>query len=166
LADFFTILEKKRTFKGLKVAYVGDGNNVCYSLMLLAEQIGVKMVVAVPKGYGPRVTGNGLRYIEIINDPKIAVSGADVIYTDVWASMGQEAEAAERKKVFKSFQVNKELLALAKKDALVMHCLPAHRGEEITDDVLEGKNAVVFDQAENRLHVQKAILVKLLGGKE
>jgi ornithine carbamoyltransferase len=161
LADFFTILEKKRTFKGLKIAYVGDGNNVCYSLMLLAEQIGISMAVATPKGYEPKIE-HGTQGIEIVNDPREAVKDADVIYTDVWASMGQEAEAAERKKIFKDFQVNKELLALAKKDALVMHCLPAHRGEEITNDVLEGKQSVVFDQAENRLHVQKAVLVKLL----
>ncbi|MCX5750592.1 MAG: ornithine carbamoyltransferase [Candidatus Saganbacteria bacterium] len=158
LADFFTILEKKRTFKGLKIAYVGDGNNVCYSLMLLAEQIGVKMSVATPKGYEPRALGA----IQIVNDPREAVKDADVIYTDVWASMGQEKEAAEKKLKFKDFQVNAKLLSLAKKDALVMHCLPAHRDEEITDDVLEGKQSVVFDQAENRLHVQKAILVKLL----
>jgi ornithine carbamoyltransferase len=141
--------------------------------MLLAEQIGVKMAVAAPKGYEPvddqkkRGFGSSLfRMVTIVNNAAEAVKDADVVYTDVWASMGQEKEAAEKKLKFKDFQVNAKLLSLAKKDALVMHCLPAHRNEEITDEVLEGKNSIVFDQAENRLHVQKAILVKLLGGEK
>ncbi len=174
LGDIFTIIEKKKNLKGLKFAYIGDGNNVCHSLMFAAAKLGINMTVATPVAYAPKPeivklalkdakkTGSK---IEIINDPMGAARNADVIYTDVWASMGQEKEAQTRKKDFVGFQVNSKLMALAKKDVVVMHCLPAHRGEEITNEVLDGKHSVVFDQAENRLHVQKAILALLLGGK-
>lgn len=158
MADLFTIQEKKSKLKGLKLAYIGDGNNVCNSLIQGCSKIGMEIVVSCPKGYEPDLKAN------IIRDPKAAVAGADVIYTDVWASMGEEKQAVNKKKEFKDYQVNGKLVDLAKKDVLVMHCLPAHRGEEITDEVLEGKNSIVFDQAENRLHVQKAILVELMGG--
>lgn len=175
LSDFFTIQEKKGRsgLKGLKMAYIGDGNNVCHSLMLAAAKVGTNLTIATPEGYEPDEKIVKLAFedakqtgveIDILNDPVIAAKDADVIYTDVWASMGQEKESAKRKKIFKPFQINKELAALAKPDFIFMHCLPAHRGDEVTNDVMDGPNAVVFDQAENRLHVQKAILVLLLGG--
>lgn len=173
LADIFTVLEKKKSLEGIKFAYIGDGNNVCNSLMFAAAKTGMNLTVAAPKGFEPKDSIMELVFqdakktgveIDILNDPVIAAKDADVIYTDVWASMGQEAESKKRKKAFKKFQVNQELVSLAKKDVVIMHCLPAKRGEEITDDVLDGKKSVVFDQAENRLHVQKAILVKLLEG--
>jgi len=157
LADIYTIKEKLKHLKGLTLAYVGDGNNVCNSLLYACAKVGMNMNVATPKGYEP----DGV-VINLFHQPEDAVKNADIIYTDVWASMGQEKEAAKRKKVFKNFQVNKKLVNLAKKNCLIMHCLPAHRGEEITDEIIESKNSVIFDQAENRLHVQKAILVKLL----
>jgi ornithine carbamoyltransferase len=171
LADVFTVREKKGDPKGLKFAYIGDGNNVCHSLMFCAAKVGMNMTIAVPRGYEPKEKIVKLAFedgknagieIDILNDPVVAVRDADVIYTDVWASMGQEKESKKRKKAFKKFQVNQELVKLAKKDAIIMHCLPAHRGDEITDEVLDGPNSVVFDQAENRLHVQKAILALLL----
>lgn len=174
LTDIFTVWEKKKTFKKLKFAYIGDGNNVCHSLMFAAAKMGMNLTIATPKGYEPRKEIVKLAFedakktgieIDILNDPVIAAKDADVIYTDVWASMGQEKEIKKRKKVFRKFQVNQPLVALAKKDVIVMHCLPAHRGEEITDEVIDGAHSVVFDQAENRLHVQKAILALLLGGK-
>ncbi|MFA4857657.1 MAG: ornithine carbamoyltransferase [Candidatus Margulisiibacteriota bacterium] len=176
LADVFTVMEKKgagslKNLKKVKMAYIGDGNNVCHSLMLAAAKVGMNLSVATPPGFEPRpeitrlaqadARGSGAK-IEIMNDPKKAVEKADVIYTDVWASMGQEEEAASRKIKFAAFQVNRRLVGLAKPDAIIMHCLPAHRGEEITDEVIDGPNSVVFDQAENRLHVQKAILAILL----
>jgi ornithine carbamoyltransferase len=170
LSDIFTIVEKKGD-KGLKVAYIGDGNNVCHSLMLACAKLGINLVIATPKGHEPKEEMVNLAFqdaketkdlIEIMNDPVAAASKADVLYTDVWVSMGQEGK--KEKKAFRGFQINKELLKLAKPDAIVMHCLPAHRGEEITSDVIDGPNSVVFDQAENRLHVQKAILALLLGG--
>ncbi len=171
LSDIFTIKEKK-SLKGSKIAYIGDGNNVCHSLMFICAKLGIDLVIATPKGYEPKeeivklafsdARANG-SLIEIMNDPVSAASGADVIYTDVWASMGQEKETEKRKKDFRGFQINKVLVKLAKPDCLVMHCLPAHRGEEITDDIMDGSNSAVFDQAENRLHVQKAILALLLG---
>ncbi|MFC1637499.1 ornithine carbamoyltransferase [Candidatus Margulisiibacteriota bacterium] len=174
LADFFTVREKKGSLKGLKFAYIGDGNNVCHSLMFAAAKVGMNMTIATPRGYEPNEKmvqlafedgqGAGVE-MDILDDPVIAAKNADVIYTDVWASMGQEKEAKKRQKVFSKFQVNQELVKLAKNDAIVMHCLPAHRGEEITNEVLDGPQSVVFDQAENRLHVQKAILTLLLGGK-
>ena len=171
LADIFTIQEKKGTLKGLKLVYVGDGNNVCHSLMQGASKVGMEMVVASPRGYQPKkeivkkIQGSRVKgQVSVVEDPREAVAGADIIYTDVWTSMGREKEAIKRKKIFKDYQLNSKLVSLAKKDALIMHCLPAHRGEEITDEVFESKNSVIFDQAENRLHAQKAILVELLGG--
>lgn len=171
LADIYTIREKIKIVKGVTLAYVGDGNNVCNSLLYGCSKIGINMNVATPKGYEPNVTVlsearkfselSGSR-INLFNTAGQAVNGADVIYTDVWTSMGQEKEAAERKTLFKEFQVNKNLVELAKKNVFVMHCLPAHRGEEITDEVMDSRNSIVFDQAENRMHVQKAILIKLL----
>lgn len=173
LADLFTIWEKKGKLRGVKIAYVGDGNNVCHSLFNIASIMGMEMIAACPKGYQPdpnvmKVVNEDAKrskaVIGVVNDPADAVIGADVIYTDVWTSMGQEKESAKRKKAFKNYQVNLDMVKKAKKDAIVMHCLPAHRGEEITSDVMDSKYSVVFDQAENRLHVQKAILALLLGG--
>jgi len=172
LADYMTIYEKKGTLKGLKLAYVGDGNNMVHSLMMGGAKLGLHVAVASPAGYEPDAeivqttldvaAATGGKYT-FHYDPKEAVKDADVIYTDVWASMGQEAEQQEREQAFKSFQVNAELTQLAKPDYLFMHCLPAHRGEEVTEDVLEGSNSIVFDEAENRLHAQKAVLAALMG---
>jgi ornithine carbamoyltransferase len=172
LADFQTIKEKKGKLKGVKLAYVGDGNNVCHSLIEAAAMVGAEISVAAPKGYEPakdvvknaekEAKKTGAR-ISIMNDAFAAVKDADAVYTDVWASMGQEDEAEERKKIFAPYQVNAELLKAAKPDAIVLHCLPAHRGEEITDEVIDGPQSVVFDQAENRLHAQKALLLLLFG---
>ena len=163
LSDLFTIKEKKG-LGGIKLAFVGDGNNVLNSLLYGCKKIGLKLNVACPKGYEPnkdilKETGD---IVTLFNSAKEAVKDADIIYTDVWTSMGKEKEHKKRLKIFKNFQVNRGLLNLAKKGALVMHCLPAHRGEEITDEVLDSPNSIAIDQAENRLHVQKAILVKLL----
>ena len=175
LADVYTIKEKLKKIKGKTLAYIGDGNNVCNSLLMISAKCGINMNVGAPVGYEPdknivqlvkkeaKVSG---ATINIFNDPKEAAAGADVLYTDVWASMGQEEEAAKRKEVFKNFQINDNLLSLANKGALVMHCLPAHRGEEITAEVIDSPNSVVFDEAENRMHVQKAVLIKLLGEKK
>jgi len=172
LADLFTIKEKLKDLKKVTLAYVGDGNNVCNSLLFAASKAGMKINVAAPKGYAPceevvkgareiaKTTGSR---VKITEDPVYAVQGANVVYTDLWASMGQEDEIVKRKIIFKDFQINLKLLANAAPGVLVMHCLPAHRGEEITDEVMESKNSIVFDQAENRMHVQKAILIKLLG---
>lgn len=171
LADILTIWEKRGQLKGLKLAYVGDGNNVCNSLLSAAGKTGMHMSVAGPKGYEPKpqVLAEVRRFaaetgseITLTCDPYQAVEKADVIYTDTWASMGQEAEAEARRRPFQPYQVNDRLLAAAQPGVLVLHCLPAHRGEEITDAVMDGPHSVVFDQAENRLHAQKAILVKLL----
>lgn len=173
LGDLFTITEKYGN-KKIKVSFVGDGNNVLHSLLLGCSMMGKDIYVATPSGNGPnpeilekakREAAANKSIIEITNDPRACVKDADVVYTDVWVSMGQESKRAERLKIFKGFQLNKELLSNAKKSALVMHCLPAHRGEEITDAVMDSKNSIVYEQAENRLHVQKAILLKLLGGK-
>jgi len=175
LADFYTLLEKRGSFEGLSIAYVGDGNNVCHSLLLLAGKIGVNMRVASPEGYEPReeIVKRALNEaektganIQILNDPHKAVEGVDAIYTDVWASMGQEEEREIRAKIFKPYQVNEELVKLARSDAYIMHCLPAHRGEEITDEVIDSPQSIVLDQAENRLHVQKALMAWILGGWE
>ncbi len=172
LADVYTIREKLKNIKGITLAYIGDGNNVCNSLLHACSKVGINVNIATPKGYEPDKTVlNEARVIaktkkatiNLSTKPQEAVKEVDVIYTDVWTSMGQEKEDKIRKKMFKKFQVNKNLVKLAKKNVLVMHCLPAHRGEEITDEVMESKNSVIFDQAENRLHVQKAILIKLLG---
>jgi len=162
LADLYTIKQKKKKLKGLKLVFLGDGtNNTCHSLIYGCEKMGLKMVVSCPAKYKPKIKGK----YRVISDPKSAVAAADVVYTDTWVSMGQEKQKFIREKAFKGFQVNAELISLAKKKALVMHCLPAHRGEEITDDVIESKNSVIFDQAENRLHVQKALLLTLLSAK-
>ncbi|KKW47313.1 MAG: Ornithine carbamoyltransferase, catabolic [Candidatus Kaiserbacteria bacterium GW2011_GWA2_58_9] len=162
LADALTILEHKGTLKGLKLAFIGDGNNVTTSLAHLSAKLGMDFAVASPKGYelpADVVKGSG---VALAGNPAEAVKNADVVYTDTWTSMGDEAEADRRKKEFGAYQVNSELLKKAQKDAIVMHCLPAHRGEEITDAVMDGPQSVVFDQAENRMHAQKAILAKLL----
>jgi ornithine carbamoyltransferase len=171
LSDLFTIREKKKKLKGIKIAYVGDGNNVANSLLEGAAIMGMAISVAGPSGYEPdgaivdwardcaRRTGGS---IEIMRDPFVAVKGADVLYTDVWTSMGQEKQEARRVKVLGPYQLNDRLLGAAKKDAIVMHCLPAYRGQEITASVLDGPHSVILDQAENRLHVQKAILIRLL----
>jgi ornithine carbamoyltransferase len=172
LADIFTIKEKLKNLKNVTLAYIGDGNNVCNSLLFAAAKTGMNIAVATPQGYSPdkqvvkdaqaiaQKTGSQIRIFE---DAVGAVKGAQVVYTDVWASMGQEDEVNKRKIIFKDFQINNKLLANAASGVLVMHCLPAHRGEEITDQVMDSKNSIVFDQAENRMHVQKAILIKLLG---
>jgi len=174
MADVFTIKEKKGVLKGLKMAYIGDGNNVCHSLMFACAKLGINLMIATPKGYGPKEEIVKMAFedaktsgaeIDILNDPVVAAKDADVIYTDVWASMGQEKQAQKRRKVFAKFQVNSKLFGLAKPDCIFMHCLPAHRGDEVTADIIDGPQSVVFDQAENRLHVQKAILTLLLGGK-
>ncbi len=167
LADVMTIKEKKGKLRGVRVAYVGDGNNVANSLIEAASSTGIDLVLACPKGYEPdsKICKDALSQgakINILSDPKTAVKNADVIYTDVWVSMGQEKEAEKRKKIFRAYQVNKKLLSLANSDAIVMHCLPAHRGEEITDEVIDSPQSVVFDQAENRLHTQKALLEFLI----
>lgn len=174
LADLYTIREKKGKLKGLTLAYIGDANNVCNSLVYICAKLGVNINIAAPKKYSlenkvleeARVLGEEGFSVDLFEDPFEAVKGSDVLYTDVWVSMGQEKESAGRKKIFRNFQVNSSLLSAAKKDALVMHCLPCHRGEEITDEVVDGPNSVVFDQAENRMHAQKAILIKLLKGEE
>ncbi|MDP2911445.1 MAG: ornithine carbamoyltransferase [Candidatus Omnitrophota bacterium] len=163
LSDLFTIKEKKG-LNNITVAFIGDGNNVLNSLLYICHKMGIRINASCPKGYEPdketlkEVAGSAA----IFNSPSDAVKGADVVYTDVWTSMGQEKEYRKRLKAFKKYQVNSELMKFANKDAIVMHCLPAHRGQEITDEIIDGKSSVVLDQAENRLHVQKAILIKLL----
>jgi len=171
LADLFTIYEKKGKLSGLKLAYVGDGNNVAHSLIFGCSKVGMDITLACPKGYEPNpevvsrakdeVKRNGSK-IKVTNDPKEAAKGADIIYTDVWASMGQEKEHEERVKIFKPYQVNMGLAKHAKEDYLFMHCLPAHRGEEVTDEVADSRNSVIFDQAENRMHTQKALLALIM----
>ena len=175
LADLLTIYEKKDRWRGLVLAFVGDGNNVARSLMLGSAMVGMEFRIASPQGYCvPRAlvdkaeslaAASGAAVV-CVESPQEAVRGADVVYTDVWASMGQEKEQVERRRAFSGYQVNAELLALASPDAIVMHDLPAHRGEEIADEVIEGPQSVVFDQAENRLHAQKAVLALILGGEE
>lgn len=171
LADYFTIQEVRNSLQGLNLCFVGDGNNVAHSLMIGGARLGVNVTVACPVGYEPQPSAveqalNDARStnstIQVIHDPYEGAKGADVVYTDVWASMGQEAEAEERKKTFRPFQVNRDLMAQAKKDAIFMHCLPAHRGEEVTDEVMDAPQSVVFQQAENRLHVQKALMYQLM----
>ncbi|MDD3926636.1 MAG: ornithine carbamoyltransferase [bacterium] len=167
LADFYTIRQKLDGLQGLKLAYVGDGNNVAHSLMLTAATVGTNMVVATPRGFEPdkgivetarKIASASGSKIELTDDPMAAVEMANVIYTDVWASMGQEEEALLRRAIFRDYQVNDEKLDVADPEAIVLHCLPAHRGEEITDSAIDGAHSAVFDQAENRLHVQKAIM--------
>lgn len=170
LSDLMTMREKKGDLTGLHVAWVGDGNNVAHSWINAAARLPIRLVLACPLGYEPRQDilerARGLaRYeIRVCRDPVEAVTGADVINTDVWASMGQERERGVRLKAFRGYQVDGALLRKAKADAVVLHCLPAHRGEEITDEVMDGPNSAVFDQAENRLHFQRALLDWLLGG--
>ncbi len=171
LADLMTIKEHKGCLTGLKFAYVGDGNNMTHSLMIGCTKVGMEVRVATPKDYEPQADvvaaaqkiaqAKGTKLI-LTQDPKEAVAGADIVCTDTWASMGQEAEKEVRKKIFADYQVNAELVKLAAGDALVMHCLPAYRGMEITEDVIEGPQSVVFDEAENRLHAHKAILAAML----
>lgn len=168
LADLMTILEKKGALKGIRLAFIGDGNNVANSLIEAAVRMEMNLVIACPEGYEPhpdvldRAREVGKGDIIILRDPREAAGRADVVYTDVWVSMGQEKEAVERKARFRPYQINEALLACAKGDVIVLHCLPAHRGEEITDGVMDGPRSVVFDQAENRLHSQKALLEFLL----
>jgi ornithine carbamoyltransferase len=167
LADVQTIKERFGRWDGLKLAFVGDGNNVAHSLMLTAGRLGMHVAVATPKGYGPKpqivAAASRLGRISLTNDPLEAVEGAHVVYTDVWASMGHESEKDAREKSFPPYRVDEALMSKARADAIFMHCLPAHRGEETTDAVMESARSVVFDQAENRLHAQKGLLMTLLG---
>jgi ornithine carbamoyltransferase len=173
LADYFTLIEKFGGADNLKLAFVGDGNNVLHSLLLTCAALGSSISVATPKGYEPdsqivadareAAEHTGAR-IDLFTDPYEAVRGADAVYTDAWTSMGHENEAMQRSPIFAPYQVNGELMAKAAPHALFMHCLPAHRGEEVTDAVIDSPQSIVFDQAENRMHVQKAILLLLLGG--
>jgi ornithine carbamoyltransferase len=169
LSDIFTIMEKMGGYRGLRVAYVGDGNNVANSWINCAARLDFQLSLACPEGYGPdpslleRARRESGEEIQLVHDPYEAVSGADVIYTDVWASMGKEDEHAQRLRDFRDYQVNSRLVKAAKTGVRVMHCLPAHRGEEITDGVMDGSRSIVWDQAENRLHVQKAIMEWLMG---
>lgn len=171
LADLLTIMDHRKMksakeLKGIHVAYLGDGNNVAQSWMIAASLLGIKLKIACPAGYEPDKDFPRGGSIEILSDPLSAAKGADAVYTDVWTSMGQEAEQQKRREVFANYQINSTILKAASPKALVMHCLPAHRGEEITDEVMEGPNSVIFDQAENRLHVQKAILATFLAKKK
>lgn len=172
LSDLYTIEEKRGGFKGIKLAFIGDGNNVCHSLLYGCSKVGLDLSIATPEGYEPKrevlepslveAAKSGAK-IEVTNDPHNAIKDASIVYTDVWVSMGKEKEYKKRLKAFRPFQVNLDLLKNARPDYLIMHCLPAHRGEEITDEVVDSPQSIVFDQAENRLHVQKAILLLLLG---
>ena len=171
LADLFTILEKKGKLKGLKLAYIGDGNNMAHSLLNGCSKVGMHISIASPSGYKPNAeivdnAKKNAKYmgskVEILDDPVKAVKNADIVYTDVWASMGQESEAAERRKKFMRYQVNPKLVKNAKNDYLFMHCLPAHRGDEVVNEVADSTNSVIFDEAENRLHVQKAIMALVM----
>jgi len=174
MADYLTIWEAKSNLEGLKVAFVGDGNNVAHSLMFAGAQLGVHVWVATPPGYEPK--GEAFEWAcergietggscHLTHDPLEAVSGADVVYTDVWASMGKEAEVEERSQIFRCYQINAPLFRRAKRDAIFLHCLPAHRGEEVTNEVIDSPRSLVFQQAENRLHVQKAIMLELMKGE-
>jgi len=167
LADFFTLEEKFGSLKGLKIAYVGDGNNVCHSLMFLAARLGVNLRIATPANYAPapdvladskRVAKDTRAHLELFTNPSEAVTGAQAVYTDSWTSMGFEAEEKVRRNVFKAYQVNRKLMEQAAPGAFFMHCLPAHRGAEVTDEVLDGPTSIVLNQSENRMYVQKAIL--------
>ena len=173
LADLLTIYEKKGTLKGLKLAFVGDGNNMAHSLMIGCSKLGIDVAIASPDGYKPNPTytawsvanaqAHGSK-VTVCTDPLEACKDADVLYTDVWASMGQEGEAAKRREAFAGYQINAAALSVAKPDAIFLHCLPAHRGEEVTAEVIDGPHSVVFDEAENRLHAQKAAMALLMGG--
>jgi ornithine carbamoyltransferase len=173
LADYFTLQERFGDLKKIKLAYVGDGNNVAHSLMLTCACLGSSIRIATPKGYtcNPQIVSDARKIakqtgaqLEFLTDPHAGVAGVDAIYTDAWASMGQETESAQRANIFPPYQVNRQLMAEAAPHAVFMHCLPAHRGEEVTDEIMDGEQSVIFDQAENRLHVQKSILYLLLGG--
>jgi len=173
LADYFTLQERFGNLKNITLAYVGDGNNVAHSLMLTCACLGSSIRIATPKGYAPnaqivadarKIAKQTGAQIELLTDPHAAVAGVDAVYTDAWASMGQEQEAAQRAEIFPPYQVNRQLMAEAAPHAVFMHCLPAHRGEEVTDEVMDCENSIIFEQAENRLHVQKSILYLLLGG--
>ncbi|MEH1948470.1 MAG: ornithine carbamoyltransferase [Nostoc sp.] len=173
LADLLTIQESFGTLAGLTLTYVGDGNNVANSLMLGCALVGMNVRIATPKGYEPdsriveqaRAIANSKTEVLLTHDPELAVKGSAVLYTDVWASMGQEAEADNRLPIFQPYQISEQLLSLAEPEAIVLHCLPAHRGEEITEEVIEGSQSRVWEQAENRLHAQKALLASLLGAE-
>ena len=173
LADYFTLQERFGDLRKISLAYVGDGNNVAHSLMLTCACLGSQIRIATPKGYAPnaevvaaarKIAKQTGAQIELLTDPHAAVAGVDAVYTDAWASMGQENEAGQRAGIFPPYQVNAQLMAEAAPHAAFMHCLPAHRGEEVTDEVMDSENSVIFEQAENRLHVQKSILYLLLGG--
>ena len=169
IADWFTLWERGLDPARTRLAWIGDGNNVCHSVMLICALLGASMTVACPPGYepDPRVLAQARRLggrVEVTEDAKRAATGADVLYTDVWTSMGQEAEKVKRQEAFSRYQLNDTVLGFAKPSALVMHCLPAHRGEEITDAVLDGPRSIVLDQSENRLHAQKAVILDLLVG--
>ena len=175
LADFQTIREHKGKLSGLKLAYIGDGNNMAHSLLYGGAKVGMEIAIATPKEYecDKEVVKNAMEdaaktgtKLTITNDPKEAIKDADVVYADTWVSMGQEDEKAKKIKIFKDYQIDKELFSHAKSDAIFLHCLPAYRGYEVTEDVIDGPNSVIFDEAENRLHAQKAVMVKLMGNKE
>jgi len=174
LADLWTIFEHFRKWEGLKLAYIGDANNVARSLGFMCAKLGLRFSIASPSGYGfdraylkrlEKCVENKAFSLEMVSDPRKAVRGADAVYTDVWASMGQESEREQRKRAFANYQVNERLLKFAKKEAIVLHCLPAHRGEEISDEVMDGPRAAMYDQAENRMHTQRALLTLLMGPK-
>jgi len=172
LADYYTLLEKRGSLEGLKMAYVGDGNNMCHALLMGAVTLGASIEIATPAGYEPNAAilksavreaqAAGIPEPVVTTDPKAAVAGADCVYTDVWTSMGQEAENEARRAAFQGFQVTARMMKAAGRKSVFMHCLPAHRGEEVAAEVIDGPQSVVFDQAENRLHVQKALLLLLL----
>jgi len=163
LAAYFTLLERRGSLDGLKIAYVGDGNNVCTSLMLASAKLGASLAVATPPGYEPPDAAVAAAGENVTNDPREAAAGANVLYTDVWTSMGQEEESEARNAAFEGFIVDQALMSEAKPDAVFMHCLPAHRGEEVAAEVMDGPQSIVFDEAESRLHVQKALMTLLMG---
>jgi ornithine carbamoyltransferase len=171
MADVLTLMERNAFSERTKIAFIGDGNNVVNSWLEMAEKIPFHLSVACPKGYEPdknildAAKKSGVSRVEVVHDPMDAARDADVLYTDVWVSMGQENEAAARRKAFEGFQINDKLVSVARQSCIVMHCMPAHRGEEITADVLDGERSIVFDQAENRLHVQKAVIAWLFGAR-
>ena len=168
MADIFTIFEHRKNLDNLKVSYVGDGNNIVHSWLMLAQKIPFHFSVACPEGFEPdqdlvkKVQDTGLSTVEVVHDPYQSVKNADVVYTDVWASMGQKEEADERRKLFSKFQINDQLMAATNKDTYFMHCLPAERGVEVTDSVCDASYSIIFDQAENRMHAQNAIMLKLM----
>ncbi|MEW6259730.1 MAG: ornithine carbamoyltransferase [Thermodesulfobacteriota bacterium] len=168
LSDLMTVIECFGTYSGIRVAWIGDGNNVAHSWINAAAVLGFDLVLACPKGYHPdsgileRARGMAAGRISVVSDPREAASGAHVLYTDVWASMGQESEQAERKKIFQGFQIDRQLVSLADPEAIVLHCLPAHRGEEVSEELLEDPKSVIWNQAENKMHMNKAILMELL----